>query len=55
MSDLAIRTVTGAAMIFVALAATLMGGYVFAVLAAAAATAVFYEWTRMTRGWGAAW
>lgn len=27
----------------------------FAVLVAAAATAMFYEWTRMTRGWGVAW
>ncbi len=55
MSELAIRSLSGAAMIAVALLATLQGGYVFAVLAAAAATAVFYEWTRITRGWGAGW
>lgn len=55
MSELAIRTVSGAAMIVVALAAAYVGGYSFAVLAAAAATAVFYEWTRIVRGWGTAW
>ena len=42
-------------MIAVALAAAYVGGYSFAVLAAAAATAVFYEWTRIVRGWGPAW
>ncbi|HET7315996.1 MAG TPA: phosphatidate cytidylyltransferase [Sphingomicrobium sp.] len=55
MSELAIRTGTGVLMIVVALVALVAGGYVFALLAAAAATAVFYEWTRLTRGWGAAW
>lgn len=55
MSELPIRLVTGAAMILVALGAALLGGYSFALLAAAAATAVFYEWTRITRGWGAGW
>ena len=55
MSELAIRTLTGIAMMVLALAATILGGYSFAVLAAAAATAVFYEWTRMVRGWGPAW
>lgn len=55
MSELPIRIVMGAAMILVALGAALVGGYSFALLAAAAATAVFYEWTRITRGWGAAW
>jgi phosphatidate cytidylyltransferase len=55
MNELLIRSLTGVAMMGIALAATVMGGYTFAVLAAAAATAVFYEWTRMVRGWGAAW
>jgi len=55
MNELAIRTFSGVAMIAVALAATVQGGYTFAILAAAAATAVFYEWTRIVRGWGAGW
>jgi phosphatidate cytidylyltransferase len=42
-------------MILVALGAAVVGGYAFAVVAAAVATAVFYEWTRLTKGWGAAW
>jgi phosphatidate cytidylyltransferase len=55
MNELTIRSVSGAAMIAIALAAAYVGGYSFAVLAAAAATAVFYEWTRIARGWGPAW
>ncbi len=55
MSELAIRTLSGVAMIIVAIAAVVIGGYAFAILAAAAATAVFYEWTRVTKGWGPAW
>jgi phosphatidate cytidylyltransferase len=42
-------------MIIVAIAAVVIGGYAFAILAAAAATAVFYEWTRLTKGWGPSW
>lgn len=55
MSELAIRTLSGVAMIIVAIAAVVIGGCAFAILAAAAATAVFYEWTRLTKGWGPAW
>ncbi|HWI76354.1 MAG TPA: phosphatidate cytidylyltransferase [Sphingomicrobium sp.] len=55
MSELAIRTISGVAMVLIALAAVVLGGYAFAVLAAAVATAVFYEWTRLTKGWGPAW
>lgn len=55
MSEVAIRTWTGIAMVTIALAAAFVGGYSFAILAAAAATAVFYEWTRLVRGWGFAW
>ncbi|MGN6155349.1 MAG: phosphatidate cytidylyltransferase [Sphingomicrobium sp.] len=55
MSELAIRTVSGLAMIAIALGAAVIGGYAFAILAAAIATAVFYEWTRLTKGWGPAW
>jgi phosphatidate cytidylyltransferase len=42
-------------MVVIALFAAVQGGYMLAVLAAAAATAVFYEWTRLTKGWGIAW
>ena len=55
MSDLLVRTLTGAILIALALVAAVAGGYAFAVLAAAAATAMFYEWLRITRGWGTGW
>jgi phosphatidate cytidylyltransferase len=55
MSQLATRTVTGVLMIAVAVAAALVGREYFAVFVAAAATAVFYEWTRLARGWGLLW
>jgi phosphatidate cytidylyltransferase len=42
-------------MIFIALATALLGGYYFAFLVAAAATVVFYEWSRLVRGWGLGW
>ena len=55
MSELVVRSFAAVVMIAIALVATMEGGYVFAVLAAAAATAVFYEWTRLVRGWGPVW
>lgn len=55
MNELAIRTLSGLAMMAVALLAAVFGGYYFAVLVAAAATAMFYEWMRIVRGWGPAW
>jgi phosphatidate cytidylyltransferase len=55
MSELVLRTATGVVMILVALLAAIEGGYALAVLAAAAATAVFYEWTRLAKGWGIHW
>lgn len=55
MSEIAVRTIAGIVMIAIAIAATVQGGYSFAFVAAAAATAVFYEWTRIARGWGAGW
>jgi phosphatidate cytidylyltransferase len=55
MSELVIRTATGVVMIVVALFAAIHGGYALAILAAAAATAVFYEWTRLAKGWGVHW
>ena len=42
-------------MMLLALLAAMQGGYYFAVLVAAAATAMFYEWMRIVRGWGMGW
>ncbi|MEO7750367.1 MAG: phosphatidate cytidylyltransferase, partial [Sphingomicrobium sp.] len=55
MSDLLVRTLTGLVLIAAALIAAVAGGYVLAVLVAASATAIFYEWTRLNKGRGAAW
>ena len=55
MSELTLRSLSAVAMMLIALLAALEGGYVFAVLVAAASTAMFYEWTRIVRGWGPAW
>ena len=55
MSELAIRTMTGMVMIAVALVASAVGGTLFAVAVAAAATAMYYEWTRIVRDWGMGW
>jgi phosphatidate cytidylyltransferase len=55
MNDVTLRAATGALLAALAILATVLGGYIFAILAAAAATAVFYEWTRLARGWGLGW
>ncbi len=55
MSDLGVRTATSLLLIALTLVAAVLGGTVFAVLVAAVATVMFYEWTRLVRGWGAAW
>jgi phosphatidate cytidylyltransferase len=55
VSELLVRTLTGAILIAAALLAAVQGGNVLAVLVAAIATLMFYEWTRIVRGWGAAW
>ena len=55
MNELALRGLTGLILIAIALLAAVQGGYVLAVLVAAIATLMFYEWTRMTKGWGAGW
>lgn len=55
MNELLVRTLTGILLIAAALAAAAIGGNIFAVLVAAVATAMFYEWTRITRGWGPGW
>ncbi len=53
MNDLFVRSATGLVLIILALAAAVKGGNVFALAVAAAATAMFYEWSRLVRGWGA--
>ncbi len=55
MSDLLVRSLAAIVLIAAAIAAVFHGGYYFAILVAAGATAVFYEWTRIARGWGAGW
>jgi phosphatidate cytidylyltransferase len=55
VNELVIRTLTGLILIVAALLVAFQGGYLLAVVVAAIATAMFYEWTRLTRGWGALW
>ena len=55
MNDLVIRTLTGLILIVAALLVAFQGGYLLAVVVAGIATAMFYEWTRLTRGWGPLW
>ena len=55
MNELLVRSVTGLVLIAAALLAAIHGGTLFAVIVAAIATAMFYEWTRLVRGWGPAW
>ena len=55
MSDLAKRSMVGAALIIVALAAAALGGYAFVTLVALASCVIFYEWRRIVRGWGFGW
>lgn len=55
MNELLVRTLTGAVLIAAALLAAVHGGNLFAYLVAAVATLMFYEWSRIVRGWGAAW
>jgi phosphatidate cytidylyltransferase len=55
VNELLVRTMTGALLIAAALFAAVQGGYLLAVIVAAVATAMFYEWTRLTRGWGPLW
>lgn len=55
MNELLVRTLTGALLIAAALLGAVEGGNVFALLVAAVATLMFYEWTRIVKGWGAVW
>lgn len=55
MNELAIRTLTGLVLVVAALLVAFHGGNLFAVVVAAIATLMFYEWTRLIRGWGVWW
>jgi len=55
VNELAVRTISGIVMIAIAITAAIAGGYIFAIFAALAATAIYYEWTRIVRGWGVGW
>jgi phosphatidate cytidylyltransferase len=55
LNELLVRTFTGIVLIAIALLTAVHGGNVFAYFAAAVATLMFYEWTRIVRGWGAVW
>jgi phosphatidate cytidylyltransferase len=55
VSELFVRTATGLLLVAAALATAALGGNVFAIFVAAVATGMFYEWTRLVRGWGPAW
>lgn len=55
MNDLFVRIISGAIMIAITLAAAFQGGDFFALLVAAAATAMFYEWWLLSRAWGPRW
>jgi phosphatidate cytidylyltransferase len=55
VNELVVRTLTGLILIAAALLAAVHGGNLLAVFVAAIATLMFYEWTRIVRGWGAGW
>ena len=55
MNELLVRIISGLVMIGVALAAAFEGGDFFALLVAAVATAMFWEWWILTRSWGPRW
>jgi phosphatidate cytidylyltransferase len=55
LNELLVRTTTGLVLIAAALIAAVMGGNLLAIFVAAIATLMFYEWTKIVRGWGAAW
>jgi phosphatidate cytidylyltransferase len=55
LNELRVRTATALVLIAAAILAAVQGGTVLAVIVAAIATAMFYEWTRIVRGWGPLW
>ena len=55
MNELTVRIIAGLIMAAIAIVAAVAGGYVFAVFVAAGATAMYYEWMRIVRGWSLEW
>jgi phosphatidate cytidylyltransferase len=55
LNELLVRTLTGVLLIAAALFAAVQGGNVLALMVAAVATLMFYEWTRIVKGWGPLW
>ena len=55
MNELLVRTLTGVTLIVLALLAAVQGGTLFALVVAGIATLIFYEWTRLVKGWGPLW
>jgi phosphatidate cytidylyltransferase len=55
VNELIVRTLTGVSLIAIALLAAVQGGDMLAYFVAAVAAVMFYEWTRIVRGWGPAW
>jgi phosphatidate cytidylyltransferase len=55
LNELSVRILTGVVLVVAALLVAFQGGYLFAVTVAAIATLMFFEWTRLVRGWGLLW
>jgi phosphatidate cytidylyltransferase len=55
VNEFLVRTLTGIILIVAALLVAFEGGYLLAIVVAGIATAMFYEWTRLVRGWGTLW
>ena len=55
MSELAKRAIAGIVMIVIAVGTAVLGGYPFAILVATAGGVMYYEWSRIVRGWGLHW
>ena len=55
MNELTVRIIAGLIMAAIAIVAAVAGGYVFAVFVAAGATAMYYEWMHIVRGWSPEW
>src|SRR4051812_9469782 len=55
VNELLVRIIAGLVMAAIAIVAAFAGGYVFALFVAAAATAIYYEWMRIVRGWSLEW
>jgi len=55
VNELFVRTATGVVLIVTALLVAFQGGYPLAIAVAAIATLMFYEWTRIVRGWDIRW